>query len=281
MSTSKLGENKNENSKKVNKGPSLRHDPSNDKQISSEGLIKGETPKKERPLKMEEPESLGPPERYLYKFDGKNYVNKKSGLVVSTGEFIRAHYEWLGKTSASSNHSDTNLGPLEIDDLIRVESQFAAKILGKPPMSKHYLHTFEFFFMEFLWEESLIDKGLEVEDSDANVKFHRLLYELVVFWRNYSRKERRIPNFTMLHAVKELECFRIYIKKSVAWLYQHTKEVKPLLLATRKRSEEKDVEWGFPDWKQVPSLEMDGIDEFNIDSKLNELLAVGKGLRSG
>ncbi|CCD23866.1 uncharacterized protein NDAI_0C02060 [Naumovozyma dairenensis CBS 421] len=244
-----------------------------DKLVSpKKGLIPSQLPSyTEKPLITWRKQEV-PPERELFTFDGRYYVDKESKKMVTASTFVDTHYTWLKKTAKPSTQKD-KITTVPMSAMIRDESLDATHVLGKCIMDKHYLHTLEFFFLEFIWEDRLIQLGLEVEDDPKTVNFHYLLFSTIVHWRDAARKERGLESYTILHAVKELEHFRLALKKSVSWFYRNTILVEDLL---NTYLEQPDVNWMYSDKQALPILNRDGLNENNINEALESALGITK-----
>lgn len=157
---------------------------------------------------------------------------------------------------------------------IQVETEFAFQILSKITLTEKYVNSLEYFVMEFRWENKLVGLGLKLRESKRTWQRRKALFSLFEFWRDQSREKRGFPHYTMMHAVKEMENYRIFINRSVSWFYNHITLLKMILYDLCDNVESQWREWMYTKDSTLPTLGQDGITDENINEALDNVLTL-------
>ncbi|KAG0657275.1 hypothetical protein C6P45_002455 [Maudiozyma exigua] len=162
---------------------------------------------------------------------------------------------------------------LTLQSYVAIETEEAFDILGKTTLTEKYVNSLEYFLMEFRWENKLIGLGLKLRESKRTWQRRKALFALFEFWRDQSRDKRGFPNYTILHAVKEMENYRIFINRSVSWFYNHITLLKMILYDLCYEPKASWREWMFPVGCKLPCLG-DTADDGTIITKdnINEII---------
>ncbi|CAI6437373.1 AEL_HP2_G0010360.mRNA.1.CDS.1 [Saccharomyces cerevisiae] len=155
---------------------------------------------------------------------------------------------------------------------IQEETELAFEILSKTTLTEKYVNSLEYFLMEFRWENKLVGLGLKLRESKRTWQRRKALFALFEFWRDQSRDKRRFHNYTILHAVKEMENYRIFINRSVSWFYNHITLLKMILYDLCDNVTTQWREWMFPHNETLPALGQDGINEDNLNETIDNML---------
>lgn len=157
---------------------------------------------------------------------------------------------------------------------IHAETEFAFQVLRKTTLTEKYVNSLEYFVMEFRWENKLVGLGLKLRESKRTWQRRKALFSLFEFWRDQSRDKRGFPNYTMMHAVKEMENYRIFINRSVSWFYNHITLLKMILYDLCDNVDSQWREWMYARDSKLPTLQQEGITEDNINESLNNVLTL-------
>nr|AAB38222.1 Sum1p [Saccharomyces cerevisiae] len=172
--------------------------------------------------------------------------------------------------AAKSKHEKMNAHFFKPD--IQEETELAFEILSKTTLTEKYVNSLEYFLMEFRWENKLVGLGLKLRESKRTWQRRKALFALFEFWRDQSRDKRRFHNYTILHAVKEMENYRIFINRSVSWFYNHITLLKMILYDLCDNVTTQWREWMFPHNETLPALGQDGINEDNLNETIDNML---------
>lgn len=215
--------------------------------------------------------------------DGFFYRRNMPNTPITTGAYLEFKFkskedELISLTMSQKDfvdrtkHDRMNAHFLKPD--IEVETELAFTILSKTTLTEKYVNSLEYFLMEFRWENKLVGLGLKLRESKRTWQRRKALFALFEFWRDQSREKRKFHNYTILHAVKEMENYRIFINRSVSWFYNHITLLKMILydlcdnIATQWR------EWMFSKDKPLPILTVDGVSEENINEAIDNVLTL-------
>ncbi|SJM83795.1 related to Suppressor of mar1-1 protein [Zygosaccharomyces bailii] len=157
---------------------------------------------------------------------------------------------------------------------IQAETEFAFQVLRKTTLTEKYVNSLEYFVMEFRWENKLVGLGLKLRESKRTWQRRKALFSLFEFWRDQSREKRGFPDYTMMHAVKEMENYRIFINRSVSWFYNHITLLKMILYDLCDNVNSQWREWMYAKDSRLPVVGQDGVTEDNIDEKLDSVLTL-------
>lgn len=135
---------------------------------------------------------------------------------------------------------------------IEQETEFAFTVLSKTTLTESYVNSLEYFIMEFRWENKLVAIGLKLRESKRTWQRRKALFTLFDFWRDQSIEKRNFPNYSMLHAIKEMENYRIFINRSVSWFYNHITLLKMILYDLCDNVDTQWRDWMFPKDKPLP-----------------------------
>ncbi|KAK5779489.1 hypothetical protein RI543_003380 [Arxiozyma heterogenica] len=185
-----------------------------------------------------------------YKFKGKE---KDLLAKKSSKDEDGKHGNYTSVTMGSVNKYDrTNVHVLQ--SAIEQETEFAYRVLSKTTLTESYVNSLEYFIMEFRWENKLVSLGLKLRESKRTWQRRKALFTLFDFWRDQSIEKRNFPNFTMLHAIKEMENYRIFINRSVSWFYNHITLLKMILYDLCDNVDTQWRDWMFPKDKPLPVI---------------------------
>lgn len=137
---------------------------------------------------------------------------------------------------------------------IEQETEFAFTVLSKTTLTQSYVNSLEYFIMEFRWENKLVAIGLKLRESKRTWQRRKALFTLFDFWRDQSIEKRNFPNYSMLHAIKEMENYRIFINRSVSWFYNHITLLKMILYDLCDNVDTQWRDWMFPKDKPLPVI---------------------------
>lgn len=215
--------------------------------------------------------------------DGFFYRRNMPNTPITTGAYLEFKFkskedELISLTMSQKDfvdrtkHDRMNAHFLKPD--IEIETEMAFTILSKTTLTEKYVNSLEYFLMEFRWENKLVGLGLKLRESKRTWQRRKALFALFEFWRDQSREKRKFHNYTILHAVKEMENYRIFINRSVSWFYNHITLLKMILydlcdnIATQWR------EWMFSKDVPLPILSVDGVSEENINEAIDNVLTL-------
>ncbi|CAI4357941.1 BCN_G0011950.mRNA.1.CDS.1 [Saccharomyces cerevisiae] len=213
--------------------------------------------------------------------EGFFYRRDIPDVPITTGAYLefkfKAKEEELINSSineedyaAKSKHEKMNAHFFKPD--IQEETELAFEILSKTTLTEKYVNSLEYFLMEFRWENKLVGLGLKLRESKRTWQRRKALFALFEFWRDQSRDKRRFHNYTILHAVKEMENYRIFINRSVSWFYNHITLLKMILYDLCDNVTTQWREWMFPHNETLPALGQDGINEDNLNETIDNML---------
>lgn len=228
---------------------------------------------------------FGAPVELLCK-DGFFYRRDKPDLPIKAGEYLdlklRSKYEEVVKTgklddlSYDINALDDNIAnPMLYAISVKYKSRLGKKdrttaqtlseqtenetaqtfeLLGETVLTEKYVNSLEYFLMEFYWENKLVSLGLKLKESKRTWQRRRALFTLFEFWRDQTIEKRNFKKYTMFHAVKEMENYRIFINRSVSWFYNHITLLKMILYDLCDNIDSQWREWMFPRDKPLPII---------------------------
>ncbi|CCF60575.1 hypothetical protein KAFR_0K02210 [Kazachstania africana CBS 2517] len=185
-------------------------------------------------------------------------------------------YAHISNPNSNLNkHERNNAHYLKQD--IAEETALTCRILRKTILTEKYVNSLEYFLMEFEWENKLVELGLKLRESKRTWQRRKALFTLFEFWRDQSREKRGFKNFTILHSVKEMENYRIFINRSVSWFYNHITLLKMILYDLCDNIDSQWREWMFPRDSTLPYLGQESEDgasvsEDNINEAIDNML---------
>ncbi|CAI1843706.1 hypothetical protein SEUBUCD646_0B04180 [Saccharomyces eubayanus] len=213
--------------------------------------------------------------------EGFFYRRDIPDVPITTGAYLefkfKAKEEELINSSINeedyatkSKHEKMNAHFFKPD--IQEETELAFEILSKTTLTEKYVNSLEYFLMEFRWENKLVGLGLKLRESKRTWQRRKALFALFEFWRDQSRDKRKFHNYTILHAVKEMENYRIFINRSVSWFYNHITLLKMILYDLCDNVDTQWREWMFPHSEALPTLGQEGINEDNLNETIDNML---------
>ena len=160
---------------------------------------------------------------------------------------------------------------------IEKETEQAYSILSRSILTEKFVNSLEYFLLEFRWENRLVGLGLRLKESKRTWQRRKALFALFEFWRDQSREKRNFDNFSILHAVKEMENYRIFINRSASWFYNHITLLKMILYDLCDNTDTQWREWMFPKNCKLPVIDgytADGelITAYNINRIIDNML---------
>ncbi|SCV02820.1 LAMI_0H03246g1_1 [Lachancea mirantina] len=212
--------------------------------------------------------------------DGLFYKRSDPKVPISTGAYLEFKFkskedELIRLTMNEEDYAELTrqdrMNAYFLKPDVEVETEFASKVLSKIILTEKYVNSLEYFLMEFRWENKLVGLGLKLRESKRTWQRRKALFALFEFWRDKSRENRGFPNFTILHAVKEMENYRIFINRSVSWFYNHITLLKMILFDLCENTDTQWRMWMFPKGKSLPTLG-DSVTEENINEIIDKVL---------
>ena len=186
--------------------------------------------------------------KYKFKSKEKDLLAKKLDKYENG-----KHENYTSVVMGSANKYDkTNVHILQ--NAVEQETEFAYRVLSQTTLTESYVNSLEYFIMEFRWENKLVGLGLKLSESKRTWQRRKALFTLFDFWRDQSIEKRNFPNFTMLHAIKEMENYRIFINRSVSWFYNHITLLKMILYDLCDNVDTQWRDWMFPKDKPLPVI---------------------------
>lgn len=195
---------------------------------------------------------------------GFKYKSKEDELVKLNDN----HRDFVDKT----RHERMNAHFLRLD--IECETENAFAILSKTTLTEKYVNSLEYFLMEFRWENKLVGLGLKLRESKRTWQRRKALFTLFEFWRDQSRRKRNFKNYTILHAVKEMENYRIFINRSVSWFYNHITLLKMILYDLCDNVDTQWREWMFNKDEALPTQGVNNVNDDNINEAIDNVLTL-------
>lgn len=208
------------------------------------------------------------------------YLKDNPNDPISTGYYLQLKFKSKEDQLIHNHHPtlDINQEKMNAHTLkhdIEIETNFAFEILSHTILTDKYVNSLEYFLMEFSWENKLVDLGLKLRESKRTWQRRKALFALFEFWRDQSREKRNFNNFTMLHAVKEMENYRIFINRSVSWFYNHITLLKMILYDLCDNTNTQWREWMFPKDKPLPIIDLNNnITKDNLNEAIDNALTL-------
>ncbi|CEP64556.1 Sum1p LALA0_S12e01618g [Lachancea lanzarotensis] len=214
--------------------------------------------------------------------DGYFYRKSDPELPITTGDYLEFKFKSKEDELIRLNLSQSDYAELTRQDRINAyflkpdierETDFACRLLSKTVLTERYVNSLEYFTMEFRWENRLVGLGLKLRESKRTWQRRKALFALFEFWRDKSREKRGFPEYTMMHAVKEMENYRIFINRSVSWFYNHITLLKMILYDLCDNTETQWREWMFPREQPIPIVG-DSLTEDKLNASIGQVLAL-------
>lgn len=180
------------------------------------------------------------------------FLTKEKDLIKANEDEMKRDKDSGFLVATLTKHDRTNTHFLKPD--VSKETELAFDILCKTTLTEKYVNSLEYFLMEFRWENKLVGLGLKLRESKRTWQRRKALFALFEFWRDQSQEKRGFKNFTILHAVKEMENYRIFINRSVSWFYNHITLLKMILYDLCDNVATQWREWMFQKSAKLPNL---------------------------
>ncbi|CCH60150.1 hypothetical protein TBLA_0C03470 [Henningerozyma blattae CBS 6284] len=169
---------------------------------------------------------------------------------------------------------DTIYEPMEINSQDESELEDIMKILGNTPANCSFLHGFEYFVCETHWLNKMARKDEFLRDSVRGWEKRKHLMSLVIYWKHRTIESRRLPTFTLFHATKELENYRLFMHVTFSWLKDHISHIKRFLEAFIKERSKKSHPWAFHSTQNMPVLGKKGTTYKNINARVDKVIHI-------
>ncbi|SCU96517.1 LAFA_0G06722g1_1 [Lachancea sp. 'fantastica'] len=214
--------------------------------------------------------------------DGYFYRKSNPELPITTGDYLEFKFKSKEDELIRLNLSQSDYAELTRQDRINAyflkpdierETDFACRLLSKTVLTERYVNSLEYFTMEFRWENRLVGLGLKLRESKRTWQRRKALFALFEFWRDKSREKRGFPEYTMMHAVKEMENYRIFINRSVSWFYNHITLLKMILYDLCDNTQTQWREWMFPRGQPIPVVG-ESLAEDKLNAAIGQVLAL-------
>ena len=215
--------------------------------------------------------------------DGLFYRRNSIINPITIGDYLKFKFQDKQDELSKANSGDGDYGEFTKQDRmnayffkpdIELETEQAYNILCNTTLTEKYVNSLEYFLMEFRWENKLVGLGMKLRESKRTWQRRKALFALFEFWRDQSREKRNFPYFTIIHAVKEMESYRIFINRSVSWFYNHITLLKMILYDLCDNMETQWREWMFPKEEPIPRLEVNDIKESNLNQAIDNILTL-------
>ncbi|KAG0660668.1 hypothetical protein C6P45_001550 [Maudiozyma exigua] len=202
----------------------------------------------------------------LYIVDDIIYTGESPYSAISFVYFVDLKYSNIRKTRETTT---TNFS-IGFPHILIDEGDKAMEVLGSNIMTPNYLMTVEYFLGDYLQACHLVEEKLSPGCTTDYWRRCRNLFLQLMYWRQLAREKRGFRRYTMLHAVKEIENFRLHVQpKSYAITEPFFLEKK---IQAKIASSRKPKEWMFQTEKSLPVIGQNGITEVNINAALDALL---------
>lgn len=200
--------------------------------------------------------------------DGIMWTNEIPRRTVTLKRYLKMRFY---KTLIGADELIDTKEYLDLPDDIIKESKIIIVFLGNLIMTKELYKSVDLFFCDFIQKYCMLYHGYKVNSVYTMFwENQKNLIKLIIFWRDISRELRDMPNFTLLHALLEIENYRIYSKMKLATLQSQTTNLKQFLSSVASSS--RVASWMYPAGVHLPDINDPDVDETNIVSLLEKLL---------
>lgn len=215
--------------------------------------------------------------------DGFFYRRNMPNVPITTGAYLEFKFKpkqdelinlRLNQKDFSDKTKQNRMNAHFLKPEIEMETEHAFSILSNTTLTEKYVNSLEYFLMEFRWENKLVGLGLKLRESKRTWQRRKALFALFEFWRDQSREKRNFAGFTILHAVKEMENYRIFINRSVSWFYNHITLLKMILYDLCDNVDTQWREWMFHKGETIPVLGINDVNEENINEAIDNVLTL-------
>lgn len=213
--------------------------------------------------------------------DGFFYSRNSMNVPINTGSYLEYKFkpkeeELVDLINTKENFTKRSrtdrMNALFFKLEIEREVEFAFQILYNTTLTEKYVNSLEYFLMEFRWENRLVSLGMKLRESKRTWQRRKALFALFEFWRDQSRGKRGFQEYTILHAVKEMENYRIFINRSVSWFYNHITLLKMILYDLCDNVDTQWREWMFPKNQPLPLVNENGVTMSNLNEAIDNVL---------
>ena len=199
--------------------------------------------------------------------DGIYYTPERPFRAMRAKSYIKAVYENEKKQESPSSIKFIT----DIPRTLMQEGHIAAKIFGRCFMTESYAQSLDFFTVEFMQQYSLALLNLQAAPSLESWRKNKNLFFLLIHWRELSREKRLYRHYTILHAVKELENYRLHSNNTISRLCRSYHEIKQYLTGLCVEGSLWQP-WMYAEGAELPILGKHGINPGNICQSLDKLL---------
>lgn len=225
---------------------------------------------------------MASPVELIYR-DSYFYLRSDPSKPITVGTYLELKFRnkeeeliklTLGEEDYAELTKQDRINAYFLKPEIDIETEFACQVLSNVTLTEKYVNSLEYFLMEFRWENRLVSLGLKLRESKRTWQRRKALFALFEFWRDKSKEKRGFPNFSILHAVKEMENYRVFINRSVSWFYNHITLLKMILFDLCDNTDTQWREWMFPKDSSLPTGADEGISKENINGVIDEMLTL-------
>lgn len=268
-----LGENKMEiksnTSNSVKKQPIYSNDSLQRQKVASMPVLQPVHREIDNPVKKMKLTTLGKTQHTVEFFTINNmfYTSEKPYCAISINYHVNLKYSEIRK-----NREKTTLKhSLDFPHILIDESHAAVKLVGRHILTTHNFTSLEYFLTNFLAQCNLIKARLNPASSSDSWKSQKNMFLILMHWRQLSKEKRGYRNYTMLHAVKEIENYRLHLKKTITQISTPCPTNKHILSKICEEGNN-NLPWMFQVTTVLPTIGQVGVTEDNIEEKLDQLL---------
>lgn len=211
------------------------------------------------------------------------FYEKSSNVPITAGQYLDLKFRHKEEELIKLTMNEEDYAEITRQDRINayflkpdvdIETAMACQVLSNVILTERYVNSLEYFLMEFRWENRLVSLGLKLRESKRTWQRRKALFALFEFWRDKSRDKRGFADFTLLHAVKEMENYRVFINRSVSWFYNHITLLKMILFDLCDNTDTNWREWMFDKNAELPVIGQNGVDVASINKQIDNLLTL-------
>lgn len=211
------------------------------------------------------------------------FYRKGSTVPITAGEYLDLKFRHKEEELIKLTMHEEDYAELTRQDRINayflkpdveIESSMACQVLSNVILTERYVNSLEYFLMEFRWENRLVSLGLKLRESKRTWQRRKALFALFEFWRDKSKDKRGFKNYTLLHAIKEMENYRVFINRSVSWFYNHITLLKMILFDLCDNTSTHWREWMFARGSELPIVGENGVTVTTINREIDNMLVL-------
>ncbi|QEU59671.1 Sum1 [Kluyveromyces lactis] len=211
------------------------------------------------------------------------FYRKGSTIPITAGEYLDLKFrhkedELIKLTMHEEDYAELTrqdrINAYFLKPDVEIETSMACQVLSNVILTERYVNSLEYFLMEFRWENRLVSLGLKLRESKRTWQRRKALFALFEFWRDKSKDKRGFHNYTLLHSIKEMENYRVFINRSVSWFYNHITLLKMILFDLCDNTNTHWREWMFARGSELPLVGKDGVDVMNINREIDNILVL-------